>query len=189
MMDRSVPWISLAMRLDSLEHLPEFRLPEGYGWRFYHDGDKTIWTEIEASAGEFTRPENGIAAFERYYPEEEQLHGRMLFLTDGGNPFATATAWFGNAGPNDSDGCLHWVSVDAAHQGRGLSRPLVSLALRRMRALGHSSAFLTTQTASWVAIKVYYQFGFLPMIREAGEVEGWRIVTEKTGIDFLDYIN
>ena len=188
MMDRSIPWIGLAMRLDSLDRLPESRLPDGYGWRFYRPGDKRLWTEIEASAGEFERPEDGIAAFERYYPEEDQLPGRMLFLTDGGEPFATATAWFGDAGPDDPEGRLHWVSVNKGHQGKGLSRPLVALALQRMRALGHTSAFLTTQTASWVAIKVYHQFGFLPLLRDAGEVEGWRIVSEKSGIDFMKYI-
>ena len=38
------------------------------------------------------------------------------------------------------------------------------------------------------AIKVYNSFGFVPWIREEGEREGWRIVSEKTGIDFMKNI-
>ena len=107
----------------------------------------------------------------------------MIFLTDGGKPFATATAWFSDDDP--SEGRLHWVSVDRAHQGKGLSKPLVSLAMHRMRALGYKTAYLTTQTASWVAIKVYAQFGFRADVREEREIEGWKLVEEKTKLKFL----
>lgn len=188
MMDRSIPWIGLAMRLDSLEHLPTYPLPEAYGWRYFQPGDEHIWAEIETSAGEFETPEAGIVGFRRYYPTDEGLDGRMLFLTDGGAPFATATAWYGEDDHGMSEGRLHWVSVDAAHQRRGLSYPLVSLALNRLRELGHETAYLTTQTASWPAIKLYSRFGFVPLVREDKEIEGWRIVGEKTGIDFLKLI-
>ena len=57
--------------------------------------------------------------------------------------------------------------------------------MHRLRELGHKSAYLTTQTASWVAIKVYDQFGFRPDARTDRELEGWKIASEKAGIDFL----
>ena len=161
MLDKTVPLISLAMRVASLESMPTFDVPVPYGWRFYRSGDERCWAEIETSAGE-----------------------RMIFLTDGDSPFATATAWHENA----TEGRLHWVSVDAKHQGRGLSWAVVSLAMHRLRTMGYRSAFLTTQTASWVAIKVYHRFGFRPVLRTEAEREGWRIVSEKTGIDFLQYL-
>lgn len=188
MMDRTIPWIGLVMKLDSLEHLLEYPLPEEYGCRWFRAGDERVWAEIETSAGEFSNPEDGVVGFRRYFPSDEGLDERMLFLTDGGIPFATATAWYGEGDHGPREGRLHWVSVDAAHQRRGLSYPLVSLALDRMRALGHRSAYLTTQTASWPAIKLYRRFGFAPLVREAGELEGWRIVSEKTGIDFMELI-
>ena len=106
----------------------------------------------------------------------------MLFLTDGGEPFATATAWHDHG----AQGRLHWVGVDAAHQGMGLSKPLVSLALQRLREVGYRSAMLTTQTASWVAIKVYHRFGFRPLLRKGCEAEGWKIVSDKTGSTFCN---
>ena len=187
MWDDSVKHISLAMRADSLENLPEFALPTEYGWRYYRPGDIQRWSEIELSAGEWSDVETGLMKFRKYYPTDDKLDERMIFLTDNGVPFATATAWFNEADPDE--GQLHWVSMDAAHQGKGLSRPLVSLAMGRLRELGHRSATLTTQTQSWVAIKLYHRFGFRPMIRDESELEGWRIVSEKTGIDFMkDFI-
>ena len=184
MMDRSVPWIGLEMTLSRLDNLPEFALPPAYGWRFFRPGDLDLWAEIEISAGEFTTHAAAVAGFRKYFPTDDGLDGRMIFLTDGGVPFATATAWYGDGDLSDQ-GRLHWVSVDAAHQRRGLSWPLVSLTMEHMRQLGHESAYLTTQTCSWPAIKVYRRFGFAPSIRGEKELEGWRIVSEKAGIDFL----
>ena len=185
MMDHTVPWVGLVMRSESLDGLPEFALPPEYGWRGFMPGDEKNWVRIAMSAGEFETCDAAIAGFRRYFPADDPLDARMLFLTDGGVPFATATAWFGEDDHSHEEGRLHWVAVDEGHQRRRLSYPLVSLAMRRLRELGHRTAYLTTQTASWPAIKVYRHFGFSPLIRDAGEVEGWRIVSEKTGLDFL----
>ena len=186
MMDRTVPDIGLAMRLDTLRDTPEFELPPQYGWHFFQSGDEFAWARIEISAGEFETQDQAIAGFRKYFPVDDGLDRRMLFLTDDGVPFATATAWYDDdGGPDGVEGRLHWVGIDEAHQRRGLSWPLVSLTLRVMRELGHQSAFLTTQPPSWPAIKVYRQFGFRPMIRQESELEGWRVVSEKTGISFL----
>ena len=188
MWDLSVENIGLKMRAKPLQPADGFALPEKYGWRFYRPGDEHVWAEIETSAGEFRAPEEGLPAFQRYFPSEEELRRRMIFLTDGGKPFATATAWFGGEGEPEQMGHLHWVSVDAAHQGRGLSKPLVAMAVNRLLEMGHREAILTTQTPSWVAIRVYHRFGFRPEVRAEEEIRGWSIVSEKTGIDFLSEI-
>ena len=188
MWDCTVPMIGLAMKVDTLEHIPVFELPSRYGWRYFQPGDERRWAEIEMSAGEFKTPEEGLKGFRRYYPTDEHLDQRMIFLTDNGVPFSTATAWFGSMGPQDRMGWLHWVSVDDVHQGQGLSKVVVSLAMHRIRELGHCCAGLSTQTASWVAIKVYHQFGFKPQIIDPAQIEGWKIVSDKTGIDFIKEI-
>ena len=181
MMDRTIPWINLFMQLDSLDDVPVYPLPKRYSSRFYVPGDIQNWARIETSAGEFEREADAPVKFRRYFPEDEPLKRRMLFLTDNDIPFATATAWYDADAP--AVGMLHWVSVDSEHQGKGLSRPLISLALQRMRDLGHRRAILKTQTASWVAIRVYHEFGFRPMLRGPSDREGWRLVSEKTGLD------
>ena len=179
MWDASVPMIELAMEAPALTHLPECPLPAPYRWRGFQPGDEVHWARIEASALEFSAPADGLARFRREFPDGAELGGRMLFLTDGGAPFATATAWRAA----DGRGHLHYVAIDAEHQGRGLCRPLVYLALKRMAELGHARAFLTTQTASWVAIRVYWEFGFRPIPLSGRDREGWEIVSQKTGID------
>ena len=185
MMDRSIPYVSLIMRTDTLADLPATALPPEYGWRCFRKGDEQAWARIETSAGEFPDEASALAGFRRCFPTDELLDERMLFLTDDGVPFATATAWYGADGPDGGEGRLHWVAIDAAHQRRRLSFPLVSLAMARLQALGYTAAYLTTQTASWPAIKVYRRFGFRPAIRGDEDITGWRIVSEATGIDFL----
>ena len=180
--DRSAFFPGHARRFSGVSAL--FAVPERYGWRFYQPGDELFWARIETSAGEFKRPEEGLAGFERAFAAGGRLEERMFFLTDGGVPFATATAWH----QSDTEGLLHWVSVDAAHQGQGLSKPVVSLAMQRLRKLGYRSAYLTTQTESWLAIRLYHRFGFRPVLRSEEERGGWKVVSEKSGIDFLQYI-
>ena len=37
--------------------------------------------------------------------------------------------------------------------------------------------------------KAYHRFGFRPFLRAPQEAEGWRIVSEKSGIDFTGALN
>jgi len=181
MWDTSVEHHALWMMLPSLDEVPSHPLPSGYSWRFFEPGDELRWAEIETSAGEFATPQDGLARFRRDYPTNDELDERLIFLTLDEKPVATITAWHVDT---PTDGKIQWVSVDAAYQGRGLSKPLVSLALQRLRELGHTAACLHTQTESWVAVGVYASFGFRPLLgmpNSAGEEEGWRIVREKLG--------
>ena len=188
MIDNTVPMISLTMRLDSLQNLPEFEVPQQYGWRCYAPGDETVWAQMKISSEEFESVEQGLKSFRYYFPQADELPRRMVFLTDGGVPFATAAAWFGDGEHSPEEGRLHWVSVDKPHQRQGLCQVIVSLAMQRMCDLGHKTAYLTTQTSSWAAIKVYHRFGFRPAIGSDEEEEGWKIVSQKTRIDFMKYI-
>lgn len=183
MWDSSVKVMGLAMKADALPELPEQALPEKYGWRFYQPGDEKHWANMWVSAGAFKTAEDANRTFERDFPDKEALADRMIFLTDGGVPFATATVWFGD---REGEGRLHWVCIDEAHQGQGLSKILIALALRRCSQLGYESACLLTQTPCWVAIRMYHRFGFAPMIRSDADREGWKIVSEKAGADFLN---
>lgn len=188
MWDSTVECIGLNMRLDSLSGVSPVRLPEKYGWRFYRPGDGREWARIWASAGGFASEEAALEGFYRDFENEELLFGRMIFLTENEKPFATATAWFDDdpAGPV---GRLHWVGIDAEHQGLGLSGALVSLTLDRLRELGHVMANLGTLTHCWVAVGVYHRrFGFRPVAKREREVEGWKIVSDKSGVDYMSIL-
>ena len=95
----------------------------------------------------------------------------------------TATAFYDIHGRDTSGaGWLHWVAVKREYQGKGLSKPLIAYVLNVMKNLGYLHAKIPTQTNTWLACKVYMDFGFMP-IKENLEhsYEGWKIVKELTG--------
>jgi len=195
MWDSTVKEISLAMAHPDLPGAPLPALPDGYSMRFYQGRqDEAHWARIETSADEFKKVEDAKEPFEGYFGAwRGELPGRMMFMLNAdGAPMGTVTAWsqaflsiwdIENPSENaPTDGRLHWVAIDAAHQGKGLSKPMVAAAMARMAELGHMTGYLTTQTCSWVAIKVYMALGWVPALRgHADEDEGWGIVQGKMG--------
>ncbi len=168
----------------NLEGLPEFPLPEGYRFVFYVQGDREHWIDIEMSAKELKSYEQGREVWEKYYGSQESILGnRMVFVEDGdGRKVATATAYFDITGRDKSgDGWLHWVAVRRDCQGKGLSRPLIAYVLGIMRGLGYTHAKIPTQTTTWLACRIYLDFGFTPIPQNAVHSrEGWRIIKALT---------
>lgn len=175
-------YFEILMERDASEDITEYPLPEGFRFVFYKPGDKKDWIEIEMSAREFVLPEEGEDAWERYYGgKEEELENRMIFIEDSnGEKVATATAFYE---PSDAKnvGWLHWVAVKRSYQGRGLSKPLISFTLRQLVRLGYDWMKVPTQTTTWVAAKIYLDFGFRP-IPENGvrSREGYQILRTLT---------
>ena len=168
-----------------LTGIPYYKLPEGYRFTHYQDGDRDAWISIEQSAKEFSSAGQGLDAWRRYYSgRENELKDRMVFIVaDNNEKVATATAFYdidGKDGPET--GWLHWVAVKRSHQGKGLAKPLLSHTFARMKALGYTHARIHTQTTTWLACKIYLDFGFLPVPQNAvSSAAGWRIMKRLTG--------
>ncbi|MET9019175.1 GNAT family N-acetyltransferase, partial [Actinopolymorpha sp. NPDC004070] len=82
--------------------------------------------------------------------------------TLGGEPAGSITAWWEHDRHNpDERGRIHWVVVHPDHQRRGLTKPMMTRAMRRL-ADSHPSAVLGTSTGRTWALKVYLDFGFHP---------------------------
>lgn len=182
-LDARIRYFDLILERNT-ENLPHYALPEGYHFEFYRDGDRGAWVEIEKSAREFSSPEQGLAAWERYYGgRERELPRRMIFAVNAqSEKVATATAFYDiDRGDDGETGWLHWVSVKRSHQGRGLSKPTISRALELLRELGYRRIKIPTQTTSWLACKIYLDFGFLPEPQNALQsLGGWRIIKRLT---------
>ena len=167
-------------RLDDVTEIP---LPAGYRFCFYRtDCDKDAWIRIGISAGEHLWYGDGLKAWDAYFGgHEKELPNRMLFVeTESGEKVAIATAFYDASDAADI-AWLHWVSVEKEHQGRGLSKPLLTRALRLMRDLGYKSAKVPTQTNTWLAVKIYLDLGFVPFEPNAQKSEyGYRIVRTLT---------
>ena len=182
MFDRSMPDIHLEMRLPRLSQVPPAPLPRGYRLRTYRPGEEEAWARIETAAGEFDDVAAGLRGFAIYFRRDALLlPDRMFFAVDGEDrPVATATAWF-----SGERGMLHWVAVHGDHQGEGLARPVIAAALGRLHDLGYREVGLGTQPPSWVAIRLYLEYGFRPVWKDdPAVIAGWEAVYRKIGKEF-----
>ncbi|MBI3947684.1 MAG: GNAT family N-acetyltransferase [Armatimonadetes bacterium] len=181
--------ISVAMVRPHLRDLPTHPLRPDYRIRTFRPGEADVWAEIEASVGEFPSVERALAHFEREFgAHEEEMATCCFFLEDAeGRPVGTTTAWHPNTthpwprAPAEGEGYgrLHWVAIRPEHQGKGLSKPLVGAAMARLAEL-YSRAYLTSQTTSWKAIKVYLDFGFEPLPTTPRWEEAWALLRQIT---------
>lgn len=182
--DNRIKYYELLLERSTLEEVSEYRLPEGYHFVFYQKGDRDAWIEIEKSAKEFRSYEQGMESWKKYYGgKDSELSGRMVFVeNDAGEKVATATAFYDIYGRDKSGaGWLHWVAVRRDYQGKGLAKPLIAHTLAVMKALGYTHAKIPTQTTTWVACKIYLDFGFAPVKENAvNSREGWRIIKTLT---------
>lgn len=188
--DSRIRYIDLLLERVNLENIPEYELPEGYRFVLYQPGDRDAWIAIEQSAKELADYEHGVRTWQRYYGNvEDTLHNRMIFIENAqGEKVATATAYYDlNGDLSPQRGQVHWVAVRRDHQGKGLSKPLISQVLKVMKQRGHTEAMLHTQTTTWVAVKLYLNFGFRP-IKENAEKnrDGWRIIKALTNHPALE---
>lgn len=187
--DDRIKYYELLLERD-LDLLPCFSLPEGYKFVFYKQGDRDIWIDIERSAKEFINYAQGLDAWNRYYANNEKaLSDRMVFIENAnGEKVATATAYYDITNNDKSgDGWLHWVAVRREYQGKGLSKPLISYVLEVMHELGYTHAKIPTQTTTWLACKIYLDFGFVPLPSNAiNSRNGWKIIKALTNHNALN---
>lgn len=187
--DSRIKYYELILGRERLDDLPRFELPPGYRFVMYKPGDRDQWIAIEQSAKEFDSREQGLDAWSRYYAgKDDELVGRMVFIEDTqGRKVATATAFYDIYGKDTSGaGWLHWVAVARDHQGKGLSKPLITHTLGIMRSLGYTHAKIPTQTTTWLACKVYLDLGFIPVEKNAvNSRDGWRIIKALTNHEAL----
>lgn len=182
--DTRIKYYPLFMERKDLENIPQYDLPEGYRFVFYQPGDRDAWIAIEMSAKEANTYEQGLEFWNQFFGgKDEELVNRMVFIeTEEGEKIATATALYDDFGRDKTNaGWLHWVAIKREHQGKKLARPLVSHTLQVMKELGYDHAQLSTQTCTWVACKLYLNYGFRPLFGydENGDI-GWRMVKTLT---------
>jgi ribosomal protein S18 acetylase RimI-like enzyme len=78
------------------------------------------------------------------------------------------------------------VAIIPERQGRGLAKALLSATCMRLRELGHTRLYLTTETPRLPAIALYLKFGFRPEIRNEADRRAWENVAEHLRSGVLD---
>ena len=181
--DKRIRGYSLRLERE-LADIPDYSLPEGFRFVFYSEGDRDTWIDIEISAGEAPDYPTGLEYWNEYFePHKSELPGRMLFIENAeGLKVGTASAYYDISGEDtEGNAWLHWVSIRPEFQGRGLSKPLITEAMRVMRSLGYSHCIIPTHTEVWIACRLYLSLGFRPTAKNAAESEyGWRIIRSIT---------
>ena len=181
--------VPIFMARDNFEDLPQYQLPPGYSCRAYRPGDDTIWTAIQRAADPFNEIDDGL--FERQYGSaRDELPQRMWFIqTEQGDDIASISAWWQHGREHaDDPGRIHWVVVHPDHQRRGITKPMMTVAMARL-AESHPSAMLDTSSGRPWAVKVYLDFGFRPEPAELADpirLQAWHSVQGVIGHPALD---
>ncbi len=178
--------VPVRMVREDLNDLPDYVLPSPYTVQWYEPGDEQKWVEIQTAADD-EYPQT-LEGFRRDFGADvAALRQRQCYLCDGnGKAFATASAWFSDDANKRGYGRLHWIAVVPEMQGKGLSKPLVAAAMKRMRELGHDGAYLTTESSRIRAISLYSKFGFLPELKDEQDAATWHLIQQKVGRCILD---
>lgn len=207
--DHTVPYIAVAMTREDGKNAPVYPLPEGYHFAPFVPEDEEKWVRLQFEVthvqslqqgkkifrDEFLRAAEGIPC--EQCPGYEDVCQRTVQVKDtAGNLVGVATLWMG-----DTFGevwqRVHWVAVHPDHQGKGLAKCMMARMLQLYTELGcETPIYLTSQTKSYRAVRLYKQMGFIPytgvkpagwpfqsdMPRESFEEENeaaWELIREK----------
>ena len=164
MMDKSIPHMGVLMTKTDLDTYPGFGLPAGFHFSGYRAGFEEGWADLMLAVEQFDSLQQAKDYFrEEFLSRPELLERQCLFVLDGaGGLAATASVWPGNHFGRELLR-IHWVACAPAHQGKGLAKALVTKLLDTLRALQYRDLlYLTSQTWSYKALRLYAVFGFEP---------------------------
>ena len=109
--------------------------------------------------------------------------GAFLVVEEGGGtPVATASA---SHNPRATryyfpfGGEVGYVTVDPLHQGKGLGRAVVALAVSRLIEAGYRHIFVGVQGWRLAAVKCYLRLGFVPLLHTDELLPRWRRICEQ----------
>ena len=192
MLDTNLPRKKIFMRLPAtaLAHVPDPALPPGYRFDTYAPGRCADWARVETRVGEFASTEAAVEYFRLVFLAHPDLaRERVQFIFNpAGVAVATASAWFGYSSDGTPVPALHWVAVDPDEQGRGLGRAVCAQALRCLQGRGQD-VWLTTQTWSHVAVRLYHSLGFRLSTEEAiryDAVDNGRLVVRESPNEYAE---
>lgn len=190
MVDTTVPQKKAIMINKAVEACPRFPLADGFIIKGYEPGFEHAWAEIEVEQ-QGLEYNKALEVFgKEFLSRPELVRERCLFVVEEktGKVAAVASLWRGELVPGMEMNRVHWVATRDEFQGLGLSKSLLSYMMELYHKLGQTDGiYLTTQTASYVAINIYKKFGFVPYMGEMhGEdfdrkshEEAWEIINGK----------
>lgn len=181
-LDNKIKYYELLMFYSNTSNYKEHKLPSGFHWEYYKPGDEEEWVQIHISSGEFTSIEEGLKHFHDFYDYFiHELNKRCIFIVDDktNEKIGTVTISLLEKPEFGYEAAVDWLAIKRDYQGKHLSKPLISKTVELAKKLGHSSIILHTQTTTWLAAKLYLDYGFEILNKE--DEDGWNIL--KTIVD------
>ncbi len=173
-MNKTLEARRILMTRQSLEAFPVFPVPKGFKLRSYEPGFEDHWVAIHLAA-EKEIPISMELFRLRFGLDASVLAARQIYLFNHNDqPVGTITAWFDTDFEGQSYGRLHFLAVTPKYQGKGLAKVLMSSGLQRLKDLGHTQAYLSTSSNRIGAIRLYLQFGFVPLVRSSEDHSLWQ---------------
>lgn len=179
--DNRIKYIELLMKYDNISDYKKYELPEGFHYEFFKPGDEEEWVNIHIESGEFTSVEMGLKHFHDFYDSFiDELSKRCVFIVDSrtGEKVGTATISLLNEPEYGYNDAVDWVAIKKRYQGKHLAKPLISKFMEIANDVGHSKLILHTQTTTWLAGKLYLDYGYEILNKE--EHLGWSILKTLT---------
>ncbi|MCB0689888.1 MAG: GNAT family N-acetyltransferase [Saprospiraceae bacterium] len=173
-----IEYIPVTMILEKLEGFPPFpALPE-YDIRTFQPGQKEDWACLQSTTDSFKNSDEARIHFDHEFgPHYADMSDRCFFLFDQNNTcIGTAMAWFASDPFAKDYGRLHWVAIHPDWRGRGLGKYLINHTVRQM-SRWHEKVYLTTQTTSFVAIAIYLDLGFKPLVSSKMDRKAWELLS------------
>ena len=162
-----------------LKNIPQYELKDGFSFKFW-DSDDCIndWVNIHIESGEFNSIEEAFNTFHTFYDKfYKEIKNRCFFIeNENGEKIATAT--ISPANEYGYECVVDWFAISSKAQGLGLSKPLLTKTLLTALNLKYKEILLHTQTHTWLAAKIYLDFGFEPL--NTGNDKGWEILNTIT---------
>lgn len=188
--EKRLEYHELLMTLDNLSEIARHDLPSGYHFEFYNNNLKD-WVQIHLSSGEFTSVEYAEEVFNDFYKDfKDKLNTCCFFIVETATNKKVATSTVSPCNEYGYKAKIDWLAIDSNYQGKHLAKPLIAHTLKLANQLGYTRLLLHTQTHTWLAAKLYLDFGFEPL-NIVESMRGWQIlktITNHTKLESLKSI-
>lgn len=177
--DHAVPYTAVVMTRENGDDFPSYPLPDGYHFAVFTPQDEENWVQLQTVVTHVDSAIQGKQIFRKEFlmageeiPCEEcpgyaeTVRRTVLVKDDMGTLVGAATLWTGVTF-GDTWQRVHWVAVHPDHQGKGIAKCMLARMLELYKELEcDTPIYLTTQTKTYRAVRIYAQMGFTPYMGE-----------------------